>query len=43
MILASGKLARVSEGELRVFSEDKLKTIRSFARFSAEDAAWPAF
>lgn len=29
---------RVSEGELRGFSEDKLKTIRSFARFLAEDA-----
>jgi hypothetical protein len=30
---------RVSEGELRGFSEDKLKTIRSFAKFLAEDAA----
>jgi Photoprotection regulator fluorescence recovery protein len=30
---------RVSEEELRGFSEDKLKTIRSFARFLAEDAA----
>jgi len=30
---------RVSEEELRGFSEDKLKTIRSFAKFSAEDAA----
>ena len=30
---------RVSEEELRGFSEDKLKTIRSFAKFSADDAA----
>jgi hypothetical protein len=30
---------RVSEEELRGFSEDKLKTIRSFAKFLAEDAA----
>ena len=30
---------RVSEEELRGFSEDKLKTIHSFARFLAEDAA----
>jgi hypothetical protein len=30
---------RVSEEELRGFSEDKLKTIRSFSRFLAEDAA----
>ena len=28
---------RISEGELRGFSEDKVKTIRSFARFLAED------
>lgn len=34
---------RVSEEELRGFSEDKLKTIRSFARFLADDTAWPAF
>lgn len=31
--------ARVSEEELRGFSDDKLETIRSFARFLAEDAA----
>jgi len=30
---------RVSEEELRGFSEDKLKTIRSFAKLLAEDAA----
>ena len=30
---------RVSEEELCGFSEDKLKTIHSFARFLAEDAA----
>ena len=30
---------RVSEEELRGFSQDKLKTIRSFAKFLAEDAA----
>ena len=30
---------RVSEEELRGFSEDKLKTIRSFAKFLADDAA----
>ena len=30
---------RVSEEELRGFSEDKLKTIRSFAKFLAEDTA----
>jgi hypothetical protein len=30
---------RVSEEELRGFSEDKLKTIRSLAKFLAEDAA----
>lgn len=30
---------RVSEEELRGFSEDKLKTIRSLARFLADDAA----
>ena len=30
---------RVSEEELRGFSEDKLKTIRSSAKFLAEDAA----
>ncbi|HKF04280.1 MAG TPA: hypothetical protein VKB49_18305, partial [Candidatus Sulfotelmatobacter sp.] len=30
---------RVSEEALRGFSEDKLKTIHSFARFLAEDAA----
>jgi hypothetical protein len=30
---------RVSEEELRGFSEDKLKTIRSFAKFLAVDAA----
>jgi hypothetical protein len=30
---------RVSEEELRGFSEDKLKTIRSFAKFLAGDAA----
>jgi hypothetical protein len=30
---------RVSEEELRGFSEDKLKTIHSFARFLAKDAA----
>jgi hypothetical protein len=30
---------RVSERELRGFSEDKLKAIRSFAKFLAEDAA----
>jgi len=30
---------RVSEGELRGFSEDKLKTIRSFAQFLGDDAA----
>ena len=30
---------QVSEEELSGFSEDKLKTIRSFAKFLAEDAA----
>ena len=30
---------RVSEEELRGFSEDKLKTIRSLAKFLAEDTA----
>jgi hypothetical protein len=30
---------RVSEEELRGFSEDKLKTIRSLAKFLGEDAA----
>ena len=30
---------RVSEEELRGFSEDKLKTIRSLAKFLAEDPA----
>jgi hypothetical protein len=30
---------RVREEELRGFSEDKLKTIRSFAKFLADDAA----
>ena len=30
---------RVSEEELRGFSKDKLKTIRSLAKFLAEDAA----
>jgi hypothetical protein len=30
---------RVSEQELHGFSEDKLKTIRSFAKFLADDAA----
>ena len=30
---------RVSEEELRGFSEDKLRTIRSLAKFLAEDAA----
>jgi hypothetical protein len=30
---------RVSEEELRGFSEDKLTTIRSLAKFLAEDAA----
>ena len=30
---------RVSEEELRGFSEDRQKTIRSFAKFLAEDAA----
>lgn len=30
---------RVSEGELRGLREDKLKPIRSFAKFLAEDAA----
>src|ERR1700689_552621 len=37
-----GKLlceTRVSEEELRGFSEDKLKAIRSFAKFLAEDVA----
>jgi len=30
---------RISEEELRGFSKDKLKTIHSFAKFLAEDAA----
>jgi len=30
---------RLSEGELRGLREDKLKTIRSFAKFLAQDAA----
>ncbi|MGA8438516.1 MAG: hypothetical protein WB762_06800 [Candidatus Sulfotelmatobacter sp.] len=30
---------RVSEEELRGFSEDKLRTVRSFAKLLAEDAA----
>jgi hypothetical protein len=34
---------RLSEEELRGLGEDKLKSIRSLAKFLAEDAASPAF
>src|SRR5882757_1102305 len=34
---------RLRQEELRGLREDKLKAIRSFAKFLAEDAAWSAF
>jgi hypothetical protein len=34
---------RLREEELRGLREDKLKSIRSLAKFLAEDAARPAF